>query len=108
MNTGLAPWLIFEFVFSLYLVFLKFWVRIFFVFCIFEIVDSYFFLFCIFEHMHLYFFGFFYKKITKNIEIKYKKYTLTAKNVICIFAFFFGIFQPFTDCTLSFCIFFVL
>ena len=29
--------------FSLYFVFLKFWVRIFFVFCIFEIVDSYFF-----------------------------------------------------------------
>jgi len=30
VNTGLAPWLIFEFVFSLYFVFLKFWVRIFF------------------------------------------------------------------------------
>ena len=43
MNTGLALSLIFEFVFSLYFVFLKFWVRIFFVFRIFEIVDSYFF-----------------------------------------------------------------
>ena len=43
VNTGLALWLIFESVFSLYFVFLKFWVRIFFVFCIFEIVDSYFF-----------------------------------------------------------------
>ena len=42
MNTGLALWLIFESVFSLYFVFLKFWVRIFFVFCIFEIVDSFF------------------------------------------------------------------
>ena len=42
MTTGLALWFIFEFVFSLYFVFLKFWVCIFIVFCIFEIVDSYF------------------------------------------------------------------
>ena len=75
MNTGLALWLIFEFVFSLYFVFLKFWVRIFFVFCIFEIVDSYFFVFCIFEQLHsyffLYFFVFFFVKIQKNTK-KYK------------------------------------
>jgi len=38
---GLALWLIFEFVLSLYFVFCKFWVRIFLLyqFCIFEIVD---------------------------------------------------------------------
>ena len=59
VNTGLALWLIFEFVFSLYFVFLKFWVRSFFVFCIFEIVDSYFFVLCIFEQLHSYLFVFF-------------------------------------------------
>ena len=42
MNMGLALWLIFEFVYFLYFVFLKFWVRIF-LFCIFEIFGSYFF-----------------------------------------------------------------
>ena len=45
VNTGLALWFIFEFVFSLYFVGLKFWVRIFIEFCNFEIVDSYFFYF---------------------------------------------------------------
>ena len=41
MNMGLALWLILKFAFFLYFVFLKFWVRCFFVFCIFEKLHSY-------------------------------------------------------------------
>ena len=109
VNTGLAPWLIFEFVFSLYFVFLKFWVRIFpFLFCIFEIVDSYFFLFCIFEHMHSYFFFCIFTKKYEKHRNKIQKIHFDVQKCNLYFCIFFGIFQSFTDCTLSFCIFFVL
>ena len=123
MNTGLALWLIFEFVFSLYFVFLKFWVRIFFVFCIFEIVDSYFFVYCIFEIVDSYcflyfvflgnciriFFVFLYvfvffckhtKKIRNNPNKIQKKYTL-------YFCIFFVCFHYVQTCNLYFCIFFI-
>ena len=102
---GVGSLAYFEFVFSLYFVFLKFWVRIFFVFCIFEIVDSYF--FCIFVFLSncirifLYFFALFFVKIQKNTK-KYKwdtkkihfvflffwYFSITSKNAICIFVFF--------------------
>ena len=105
-----------------------FWICLFFVFCIFEPLGSYFFLyfvflklliriffvFCIFEQLHSYFvyfvcmfFVFFLVKIQKNtkqIQIKYKKYTLyfciflyfsiTSKNAICIFVCFLYFSSP--------------
>ena len=90
MNTGLALWLIFESVFSLYFEFLKCWVRIFFVFCILEIVDSYFFfLYFVFLSncirivfvFFLYLFRIFFVKIQKN-----------TKKIHFVFLYFFCIF----------------
>ena len=65
MNMGLALWLIFEFFFWVFCI-LKFLVRIFFEFCIFEIFGSYFFfVFCIFEKLRLYLSCIFCGKKTK-------------------------------------------
>ena len=105
------------FVFFLYFVFLKLLIRIFFVFCIFEQLHSYFFLY--FFVFFSYFFLVKIQKNTKKIQIKYKKIHFVFLYFFCIFPlrpkmqfvflyFFFVFFQSFTDCTLSFCIFFVL
>ena len=124
MNMGLALWLIFEFLFFCILYFWNFWVRFFFVSCIFEIFGSYIFLYFVFLRncIRIYFvffsyFLFFFVKIQK-IQTKYQ---INTKNALCIFVFFvfFHYFQKctlyfcifslffhyFTDCTLSFCIF---
>ena len=91
MNTGLALSLIFEFVFSLYFVFLKFWVRIFLFFVFLKLLIRIFFVFCIFEQLRSYFFCiclvFFSYCFCKNTK-KYEKNTnKIQKNTLCIFVF---------------------
>ena len=90
MNMGLALWLIFEFVFFCILYFWNFWVRFFFVSCIFEIFGSYIFLYFVFLRncIRIYFvffsyFLFFFVKIQK-IQTKYQ---INTKNALCIFVF---------------------
>ena len=123
MNMGLAPWLIFEFVFFCILYFWNFWVRFF--FCILYFWNFwfvYFFVFCIFEKLHSYLFCIFFvffvflcknTKNTNKIPNIYKKcalyfcfvffhYFQKCTLYFCIFSLFF---HYFTDCTLSFCIF---
>ena len=87
-------WIRIFFVFFLYFVFSRFWVCIFFVFCIFEILDSYFF--------GIFFVFFLGKKYKKKYKINTKKirkntpctfvfflyFSIAAKNTLCIFVFF--------------------
>ena len=91
VNTGLAPWLIFEFVFSLYFVFLKFWVRIF--FCILYFWNCWFVFFSI-----LYFWAYacvfflnFYKKYEKH-RTKIQKVHFDVQKCNLYFCIFFWYF----------------
>ena len=109
VNMGLALWLIFEFVFSLYFVFLKFCVRIF--FCILYVRNFWFVFFGILYFWEIafvfvfVFFGFFLYFHKKQSKIQkyfvFFVFSITSKYSLCIFVFF----HSFTDCTLSFCIF---
>ena len=108
-----------------------FWICLFFVFCIFEILGSYFFFILYFWNCWFVFFLYFvflrfvffcifcicFVFFCRNTQ-KIRKIPINYKKTLCIFVFlhyvqkcnlyfcmFFVFFQSFTDCTLSFCIF---
>jgi hypothetical protein len=114
MDMGLALWLILNFIFCILyfwnfgFVFLKFWVRIFLYFVFLRNCIR---IYCVFI---LYLFSNHFVFLQK-IQNKYKQihfvclylflyFSITSKNALCIFVFFFVFFHSFTDCTLSLCI----